>query len=446
NTPNDKIGDLDTTKYNDPDKVYYANGEGLFSYGPAADAAERADAQTGGNARDVIGDTTNPLAGSPDSYATGDGLTREIVFTTDNIEKGNTPNDKIGDLDTTKYNDPDKVYYANGEGLFAYGPAADAAERADAQTGGNARDVIGDTTNPLAGSPDSYATGDGLTREIVFTTDNIEKGNTPNDQIGDLDTTKYNDPDKVYYANGEGLFAYGPAADAAERADAQTGGNARDVIGDTTNPLAGSPDSYATGDSLTREIVFTTDNIEKGNTPNDKIGDLDTTKYNDPDKVYYANGEGLFAYGPAAEAAERADAQTGGNARDVIGDTTNPLAGSPDSYATGEGLTREIVFTTDNIEKGNTPNDKIGDLDTTKYNDPDKVYYANGEGLFSYGPAADAAERADAQTGGNARDVIGDTTNPLAGSPDSYATGDGLTREIVFTTDNIEKGNTPNDK
>ncbi|RIY33155.1 filamentous hemagglutinin N-terminal domain-containing protein, partial [Psittacicella gerlachiana] len=250
-------------------------------------------------------------------FITGDALFRtEHYLSDDNVEQGNTPYDdlsgeegtpegKLGDLDTEKYNDKDTVYYANGEGLYAWNSGAE-------------------TTNSLVANKDNYATGEPLTRtEHYLSDDNVAKGNTPYDnltgenpipegKLGDLDTDKYNEEGKVYYTNGEGLYAWNSGAE-------------------TTNPLVANKDNYTTGEPLTRtEHYLSDDNVAKGNTPYDnltgenpipegKLGDLDTDKYNEEGKVYYANGEGLFAWNSGSE-------------------TTNPLVGNKDNYKNGDSL------------------------------------------------------------------------------------------------------------
>ncbi|RIY32072.1 hypothetical protein CJP74_05560, partial [Psittacicella melopsittaci] len=137
-------------------------------------------------------------------------------------------------------------------------------------------------------------------------------------------------PESVEYEKylGPGLYNFGPAGEAAERSEEKTGEKDRDTVGDTTNSNIADKSTYTTGDSLVQH---------EGK----------------------AVGDGLYYWNSGAETENP-------NVAYKEGYTSGDSLVQQEGKVVGDGLTREIVFTTDNVEKGNTPNDKIGDLDTSK--------------------------------------------------------------------------------
>ncbi|RIY31260.1 hypothetical protein CJP74_07750, partial [Psittacicella melopsittaci] len=185
-------------------------GTGLYNFGSAGEAAERSDAQTGNNDRDVVGETTNPDVANKDSYATGSGL-----YVWNSGEETDNPN--VANKDS----------YQTGTGLYNFGPAGEAAERSDAQTGNNDRDVVGETTNPDVANKGSYATGSGL---YVWNSGE--------------ETTNPNVADKDSYTNGDSLVQH-------EGVVADVGRYVWNSGAESSNPNVAFKPGYTNGSDLT---------------------------------------------------------------------------------------------------------------------------------------------------------------------------------------------------
>ena len=470
-----------------------ANGSGAWTYTTSA-LANGAHSLTA-TATDVAGNTgsaspavnvtintTAPTIASfsPDSGATGDGITNNSVLTLSGTAETNstvTVYDGSTTLGTTAADASGNWSYTTGT-LSSGSHSFTATDTVSGTTSpaSTALSVTVDTTAPTAPgiasfSTDSGVLGDGITNDSTLTLSGTAEANS---------TVKVYDGSTLLgsaAANGSGAWTYTTSA-LADGAHSLTA-TATDVAGntgaastalsvtvDTTAPTAPgiasfSTDSGVLGDGITNDSTLTLSGTAEANS---------TVKVYDGSTLLgsaAANGSGAWTYTTSA-LADGAHSLTA-TATDVAGntgaastalsvtvDTTAPTAPgiasfSTDSGVLGDGITNDSTLTLSGTAEANS---------TVKVYDGSTLLgsaAANGSGAWTYTTSA-LADGAHSLTA-TATDVAGntgaastalsitvDTTAPTAPgiasfSTDSGVLGDGITNDSTLTLSGTAEAN-----